>query len=222
MVPTNKRFAAKVIGTRKFQLDDRMLRSALISAMLFSLPLTGPVFAQDADPAQTGSAPGQNLDPRIVQNTRGNIPIPTNTEELRLVSLELWLKFRRTNQRLYNFIGEAAEFRAYSYICKRHDLNVNLSPINQLADRHIKQIILAHYEEPDYAVLETMEKSEQARLMTDIAADIYGFEYGYRLSEQTAIIDTTGSTTNNFCLQVEKVNYGKYIALLATARRQIN
>lgn len=183
-----------------------------------ALPLSAQQSSSGTEQAQ--SVPDR--DPRFVDNTRGNIPIPTSPEDLRHVSLELWLKFRRTNQRLYNYIKEAADFRAYAYLCKRHDLNVNLEPINSLVSRHLQQIILAHYEEPDYAVLETLGKEDQGRLMTDIASDLYGFEYGYRLSAQQSAITAASSTTNNYCVQVQDTHYGKYIALLATARRQSN
>lgn len=198
-----------------------MLRTALL---IVSLLLSPTVTAQPrSDNAATGQ-PQQtpNRDPRIIDSTRGNIPIPTNPEELRLVSLDLWLKFRRTNQQLYNYITEASEFRAYSHLCKRHDLNVNLAPINALVSRHLQQILLAHYEEPDYAILEAMSKNEQASLMQDMAADLYGFEYGYRLSRAQSLIEDASATTNNYCVQAEKTYYGKYIALLATARRQQN
>ncbi len=199
-----------------------MTLRVLILFALYSLSGASYVFAQDATGQSDEAARERERDPRFVQNTRGNIPIPTNPEELRLVSLDLWLKFRRTNQRLYSYINEAAEFRAYSYLCKRHDLNVNLEPINQLVDRHLQQIIIAHYDEPDYAVLEKLSKAEQAELMTDISGDLYAFEYGYRVAQQNSVIETAGSTTNNYCSQAEKTYYQKYIALLATARRQTN
>lgn len=180
---------------------------------------SGPVFAQQtADEPQ--SVP--NRDPRIVDSTRGNIPIPTNPEELRNVSLELWLKFRRTNQSLYRYVKEAAEFRAYSYSCKRHDLNVNFTQINALVSRHLQQILLAHFDEPDYAVLEALSREKQAELMVDMAADVYGFEYGYQMSAQRSLIEDAGATTNNYCAQAEDTYYGKYISLLRTARKEIS
>ena len=188
--------------------------ASLTIALSLLLPAFSAVsMAQDSVP---------NRDPRFVDNTRGNIPIPTNPQELQLISLDLWLKFRRTKQNLYHYIRESSEFRAYSHLCKRHDLNVNMVPINTLVIRNLQQIILAHYEEPDYEILERMSKPEQATLMADIASDIYSFEYGYQLSAQQSLIENAKATTNNYCVQAEDTFYGKYIALLATARRQRN
>lgn len=185
---------------------------AIICSLLLSAFSTVSL-AQDSVP---------NRDPRFVDNTRGNIPIPTNPEELQSISLDLWLKFRRTKQNLYHYIREASEFRAYSFLCKRHELNVNMTLINALVTRNLQQIILAHYEEPDYQVLESISKEEQAILMEDIASDLYSFEYGYQLSAQQSLIENAEATTNNYCIQAEDTFYGKYISLLATARRQRN
>ena len=195
-----------------------MFRKIQGLALVLFIAVSGPVLGQQStEPAQ----PAPNRDPRFVDSTRGNIPVPTNPEELREVSLELWLKFRRTNQSLYRYIKEAAEFRAYAYSCKRHDLNVNFTQINALVSRHLQQILLAHYEEPDYAVLEALSRDEQAVLMHDIASDVYGFEYGYQMSAQRTLIEEAGATTNNYCVQAEDIYYGKYISLLRTARKEI-
>lgn len=195
-----------------------LIRTIFVACFIF---LTTSVSAL---PQPADNQPEQPLDrdPRFAGNTRGNIPVPTNAEELRLVSLDLWLKFRQTNQQLYHYIKDASDFRAYSHLCKRHELNVNLAPINALVSRNLQQILLAHFEEPDYAVLETMPREEQAALMKDMAADVYGFEYGYRISAQQSLIEAASSTINNYCVQAEERYYGKYIALLATARRQQN
>lgn len=198
-----------------------LIRTTFVICFLV-ITASGFTLAQPAGGQSTQPEQVPNRDPRFVDSTRGNIPVPTNADELRLVSLDLWLKFRRTNQQLYHYIKDASDFRAYSHLCKRHELNVNLAPINALVSRNLQQILLAHYEEPDYAVLEAMPREEQAALMKDMAADVYGFEYGYRVSAQQSLIEAASSTVNNYCVQAEERYYGKYIALLATARRQQN
>ena len=150
---------------------------------------------------------------------RGGLPIPENAEDLRVLSLTLWLKFQRTNQRLYNYVREAAEFRAYLHVCKRHDLNVNLQPINALSALNLQQVIIAHYEEPEFAVLETLDKPTQANLMKDIAGDIYAFEFGYKVAEQQAAITASKTTNQTFCAKIADDHFKKYVALLATAKR---
>ena len=187
-------------------------------AILSLVSVSSATTAQQATD-QEQSVP--NRDPRFVDSTRGNIPVPTNPEELRDVSLELWLKFRRTNQSLYHYIIDAAEFRAYSYSCKRHELNVDFKEINTLVSRNLQQILLAHFEEPDYTLLETLNREQQASLMKDLAADVYGFEYGFQMSAQRTLIEQVGATTNNYCVQAEDTYYGKYISLRRTARREI-
>ncbi len=189
----------------------RSIASVFLTSFVALSLWAAPIAAQENVP---------DRDPRFVDSTRGNIPIPTTPEELQSISLDLWLKFRRTKQNLYHYIRDASEFRAYSFMCKRHELNVNMGQINALVLRNLQQIILAHYEEPDYQILESLSKEEQARLMIDIASDIYSFEYGYQLSAQRSLIENAEATTNNFCVQADDTFYGKYISLLATARRQ--
>lgn len=152
---------------------------------------------------------------------RNGMWVPKNVADLRLISQDWWQQFRRTNQRQYKYIGEAAEFRAYLQVCKRHDLNVDMDSINALSSRHLQQILLALFKEAEYAILETQTKEQQAELMADVASDAYSFEYGYRIAHQTAIINVTGGTTNNYCEQIEETNFKKYIALRATAKREI-
>lgn len=151
---------------------------------------------------------------------RGGLMVPENPEDLRTVSLELWLKFHQTNQRLYNYVREASEFRAYIHTCKRHDLNVNMAPIHALSLRNLKQIILAHYEEPEFAVIEALNKEQQASLIDDIVGDIYAFEYGQKVAQQETTIAASKTTRQSFCEGVAEQNFEKYVALLATARRQ--
>ena len=189
-----------------------MLNRLIIFAM-FSLLSISPVLAQDA------GQPARN--PLVDEEDRSGMWVPKNVPDLRIISQEWWQKFRRTNQRLYKYIGEAAEFRAYLQVCKRHDLNVDMAPINSLSSRHMQQILLALFKEAEYGILETLSKEQQAELMADVASDAYSFEYGYRIARQTAMIDVSGGTTNVYCGQVEETNFKKYIALRATAKREI-
>lgn len=163
----------------------------------------------------------QNRSRSTLLDDRGGLMVPTNPAELRLVSHELWLKFQRTNQRLYNFVREDAEFRAYLHVCKRHDLNVDMRPIGELSSRYLQQILLAHYEEPEYAVLEALEKQAQADLMLDLAGDIAAFEYGFQIADLRNQIKSSGSTNQAHCTSISDTYFKKYVALLATAKRQV-
>ncbi len=179
-----------------------------------------PALAQGPaqDPAQR-PVPGPAQNPPVEADDRNGMWTPENVADLRIISQEWWQRFRRTNQRLYKYVGEAAEFRAYLQVCKRHDLNVDMTPINELSSSHLQQILLALFKEAEYGILETLNKDQQAALMTDVAGDAYGFEYGYRIARQTAVIAASGGTTNAYCGQVEETNFKKYIALRATAKR---
>ncbi len=180
-----------------------------------------PALAQGAaqDPAQKPVLEAAQ-NPLIQADDRNGMWVPKNVTDLRIISQEWWQRFRLTNQRLYKYIGEAAEFRAYLQVCKRHDLNVDMAPINDLSSRHLQQILLALFKEAEYGILETLSKEQQAELMADVASDAYSFEYGYRIARQTAVIDVSGGTTNLYCGQVEETNFKKYIALRATAKRE--
>lgn len=189
----------------------------VITISLFAPTL---VLAQDAQqPAQ----PIIELEPNPFDegDDRDGMWVPKNITDLRLISQEWWQKFRRTNQRQYKYVGEAAEFRAYLQVCKRHELNVDMESINALSNRHLQQILLALFKEAEYGIIESHTKEQQAELMADLASDAFSFEFGYRIAQQTAIINVSGGTTNNHCEQVEQVNFQKYIALRATAKREI-
>ena len=187
---------------------------------VFSLLAASPVLAQGQaqNPAQRPLVdPAEN--PLLEADDRNGMWVPKNVADLRIISQEWWQRFRLTNQRLYKYIGEAAEFRAYLQVCKRHDLNVDMAPINELSSNHLQQILLALFKEAEYGILETQSKEQQAELMADVASDAYSFEYGYRIALQTAVIAVSGDTTNTYCGLVEETNFKKYIALRATAKR---
>lgn len=196
---------------------------------LTALIATNFAQAQERQPAQeireadqpAPSVLPEEENPLADGDDRNGMWVPKTVEELRVISQEWWQQFRRTNQRQYKYIGEAAQFRAYLQVCKRNDLNVNMESINTLSNRHMQQILLAIFKEAEYAIIETLDKEQQAALMADLASDAYGFEFGYRIAHQRAIINVSGGTTNNYCAQVEKDNFDKYIALRATAKREI-
>lgn len=196
-------------------------RLTILALLTFATPTF--VLAQTAQ--ETGK-PVQSVlpaddNPLVDGDDRNGMWVPKNIAELRLISQEWWQQFRRTNQRQYKYIGEAADFRAYLQVCKRHELNVDMESIHALSIRHMQQILLALFKEAEYAIIETLTKEQQAALMADLASDAYSFEFGYRIAHQRAIINVSGGTTNNYCVQVEKGNFDKYIALRATAKREI-
>jgi len=149
---------------------------------------------------------------------RGGIPVPKNLTDLKNVSLTYWLKFRKTNQRLYNYINEATEFHAYLNVCKRHDLNVTMDMIMRQANLNLQASIPAHYEEPEFALLDPMTKAEQQVFLDDMSSDLYAFEYGNRIALLDAKVAESGKSKKVYCEGIKDEYFKKYVALLATAR----
>ncbi|TNE63890.1 MAG: hypothetical protein EP335_08820 [Alphaproteobacteria bacterium] len=142
-------------------------------------------------------------------------------EELRSFSLSLWPRFRDTNQQYYTYVRAATDFRAYLDVCKRHDLNVHLESVNRLAVRYLEEIVTAHYEEPEWAKLEGKTDAEKKALITDFANDVLAFEYGLTLVAFREKAKATGLSDKQYCESIVREYQNKYIALLATARRQL-
>lgn len=168
------------------------------------------------------NASAQQRAPRsdIIIDERAGLPIPKNAADLRNNTLETWQRTRKTNQSQFNFSRETAEFRAYLSVCRRHDLKVDMKVLSNLALRNIQQILLAHYEEPEFVVLEAMTQEKQANFVEDVAADIYAFEYGTATATMGSAIETSGNTRQTFCTRVADENFQKYVALRTIAQRQ--
>lgn len=185
-----------------------MMRNIILSCLV--LLLLGSHISQAQQPRNRSD---------IIIDERAGLPVPEKPEDLRLITVEIWQRTRQTNQRLFSFAREAAQFRGYYNICRRHELNVDIEPINALALRNLQQILLAHYEEPEFAILEAMPEEAQGPFILDLAGDLYAFEYGSASSTLMNAIAQSGNTRQTFCTRIADENYNKYIALRATTRR---
>ncbi|PCI64640.1 MAG: hypothetical protein COB37_00815 [Kordiimonadales bacterium] len=153
---------------------------------------------------------------------RGGLPIPQNLQDMKNLSLSLWIKFRATNQRYYRFVNEAAEFHAYSDLCKRHDLNISMDKITTVAHRFIEATIPAHYDDAEFVILDSLSKDELRAFTSDMSSDVYAFEYGYRLATLTQTIKKSRKSKKEFC-KVNADRYkGSYFGLFASARRALD
>jgi hypothetical protein len=148
---------------------------------------------------------------------------PENDEfaGLRMFTLEQWTRIRLTNHPLYQYVLSAAKFRAYATYCKRHELNVNLKFINRLVTMNLIEIITAQYEEPEWAKFVGMSDDQTREWLSDMAHDVYAFEFAAALSEQNEDREDKEASTQQYCLLVEKQSFADYVGLLATARRQL-
>ncbi len=153
---------------------------------------------------------------------RGGLPIPETLEDLSNLALDFWLKFRQTNHAAYNYVNEAADFRAYQYVCKRHQLNIDLEPITLLSKQYLKQVIPVHFTEPEIALLKPLSDIQKAQYLNDMAGDVAAFEYGNRIALQSTKIRESGESKKTYCENIEIKYKQKYVALRATARRRLN
>jgi len=189
-----------------------MKRLFLMSTAFMAACLAGPASAQET--AQKANVVNPLDD-------RGGLPVPENLHDLRNLSVTFWVKFRRTSQHLYRYVNETAQFHAYAHFCKRHELNLSIAPLTKLSHHYIQAAIPAHFDEPEFALLEPLSKKEQQDFLDDISGDIYNFEYGYRTAELQKIIDNSGKTKKQFCEGVEKEFKLSYMALRATANNRL-
>ena len=178
----------------------------------------GPAAAQDV---QQDPADENDRTTTIQLDERDGLPVPENLRDLKTLSLSLWIKFRGTGQHVYRFVNESAQFHAYTYVCKRHELNISQGPIIELANFYIQAAIPAHYEEFEYALLEALSKKQQQAFFDDMSGDLYAFEFGFRTAEQTRKIADSGKTKKVFCEGVKTEFKDSYIALRATALKRL-
>ncbi|MFC3052921.1 hypothetical protein [Kordiimonas pumila] len=189
-----------------------MKPTRLILCLLCLFTIWGPVHAQSDATERKRPSP---LD------ARGGIPIPKNLNDLKNISLTYWLKFRKTNQQLYNYINEAAEFHAYLNVCKRHELHISMDLIVRQANINLQAAIPAHYDEPEFGLLDPLSKEDQQAYLDDMSSDLYAFEYGYRVALLDEKVAKADETSKVFCETIQEEYYKKYVALLATARRNL-
>ncbi|MBL4789895.1 MAG: hypothetical protein JKY60_12920 [Kordiimonadaceae bacterium] len=152
---------------------------------------------------------------------RGGLPIPQSLQDMKNLSLAFWIKFRGTNQRYYLFVNEAAEFHAYSDLCKRHQLKVSMDKITTLAHRYIEITIPAHYDDPEFVILNALSKDELRAFTSDMSSDVYAFEYGFKLASLLQTIGTSRKSKKEFCQTNADRYKGSYFGLFASARRAL-
>ncbi|WP_417461614.1 hypothetical protein [Kordiimonas sp.] len=141
--------------------------------------------------------------------------------DLRVFTMEQWTRIRLTNHPLYHYVLAASKFRAYVNYCKRHDLNVDLVPINSLIHMNLTEIITAQWEEPEWAKFVGKEDDTTREYIRDVAFDVYAFEFAAALADLSANRKELGTTVQQYCLTIAKPYYEEYIGLRATAMRQL-
>ncbi|MBL4837106.1 MAG: hypothetical protein JKY34_05965 [Kordiimonadaceae bacterium] len=164
------------------------------------------------------SAPNNRPSPL---DERGGLPVPKTLADLKVLSLDFWLKYRTTNQSYYRYVNEAAEFHSYIYVCKRHELNIQMGPITSLATQYLSAAIPAHYDDPEQAVLAPLSAAEQTAFINDMSSDLYAFELGHRIAAQTRKVKESGKSKPVYCKGVKNKYYKSYVALLASARKRL-
>tara|TARA_R110002096_G_scaffold299538_3_gene494293 strand:+ start:135 stop:704 length:570 start_codon:yes stop_codon:yes gene_type:complete len=185
----------------------RLLNALILCGSLF----WGSTSASIAFQGKTNN----NLDVRI------GMPTPKNLLDMKDHSVDLWIKSRQSNIQVFRYVNEVAELRAYLFVCKRHDLNLKMSRLAQLASRYLQAVVPAQYDEPELQLLETFTKPEQQAFLEDMAEDIYAFEFGMRVAMQDQRISDSGKTKKSFCDTIENEYFRAYVALLATANREL-
>lgn len=183
------------------------MRRQLLLALGLATALALPASTQD-----TGSftVPDKLFDPETKA-----------LNDLRIWSFEKWLGVRQTNHPLYHYPLGAARFRAYLHFCKRHQLNVDMHPIETLAIGNLVEIISAHYEETEWAAFKDLNDDDIRSFLSDLARDIYAYEYANAVTEQKTAKEASGKINKFYCEDIARENFQDYVALRATAKRQL-
>ncbi|MEX0298688.1 MAG: hypothetical protein AB3N28_06435 [Kordiimonas sp.] len=160
-------------------------------------------------------SPNNNLDTRI------GMPTPETLQDMKDHSVDLWIKSRQSNIQVFRFVNEVAELRAYLFVCKRHHLNLEMNPLAELSSKYLQAVLPAQYDEPELQLLENFDKDQQQVFLEDMAQDIYAFEFGMRVAQQNVKIKDSGLTKKAFCDTVDANYFKAYVALRATAKREL-
>lgn len=167
------------------------------------------------DPATVLDVPHYEVPPNLF------LPEDEGLASLRVFTMEQWTRIRLTNHPLYHYVLAASKFRAYVNYCKRHDLNVDLIPINSLVHMNLTEIITAQWEEPEWAKFVGKEDDVTRNYIRDVGFDVYAFEFAAALADLSANRKELGTTIQQYCLTIAKTNYEEYVGLRATAMRQL-
>jgi len=151
---------------------------------------------------------------------RIGMPPPQNLSDMKDHSIDLWIKSRQNTLPPYRYINEAAEFRAYLFTCKRHDLNLQMGTVAKLVNKYIQAVIPAQYDEPELKLVLGLSKEEQQAFFGDMADEIYAFEFGMHVALQNIKIKESAKTNKSFCATIQNEYFQTYVALLATAKRE--
>jgi len=190
-------------------------RFTLKALTLTLLPLLSTPMAQAAAPSGL-SAPYAN------EPVKEEPVKPDSLDQLRAFTLSLWPRFRDTSQQYYTYVRAAADMRAYFHSCTRNDLTPHMNTVSRLAVKYLETILTAHYEENEWAALNAMTPREKAAILTDFANDVLAFEYGLSLAAFEARKTASGKTPLAYCQGIAREYQTNYIALLATARRELD
>lgn len=169
----------------------------------------------------THNAIAQQINPNNNLDTRIGMPTPETLQDMKDHSVDLWIKSRQSNIQVFRFVNEVAELRAYLFVCKRHHLNLNMNPLAELSSKYLQAVLPAQYDEPELQLLENFSKADQQTFLEDMAEDIYAFEFGMRVAQQNVKIKDSGKTKKSFCETVDADYFKAYIALLATAKKEL-
>jgi len=187
-----------------------MKRQWIVGAAL-AFGLVAPAWAQETDGA----------DAQIRVPDQLFTPETKALNDLRMWSFDKWLGVRQTNHPLYHYALGAARFRAYLNFCKRHDMNVDMHPIETLAIGNLVNIISAHYEEPEWGAFTGMSDDAIRAFLSDMARDIYAYEFSNAIREQQIAKEASGQINKHYCESIARASFQDYVALRATAKREI-
>ena len=188
--------------------------------------------SQQSEPSGSSSEPGRPpaRDPfgrrPIDSLTKGQALAAARSDDevmqaLLSLSTHNWIGLRRTQQRFYAYVRDAAALKAYLAICPKHRVEVNTLPIDRLARRHLEVILASQFEGEALERYDALPRERQAAFTAELGRRVFAFEQGFTTAREMAAIEAGTTTLKDYCDTQARDRFDSFVALQATAVRAL-
>ena len=188
--------------------------------------------SQQSDPSDPSSGPGRPpaRDPfgrrPIDSLTKGQALAAARSDDevmqaLLSLSTHNWIGLRRTQQRFYAYVRDAAALKAYLAICPKHRVEVNTLPIDRLARQYLEVILASQFEGEALERYDALPRGMQAAFTAELGRRVFAFEQGFATAREMAAIEAGTTTLKDYCDTQARDRFDSFVALQATAVRAL-
>ncbi|RMB04690.1 hypothetical protein [Eilatimonas milleporae] len=137
------------------------------------------------------------------------------------LSTHNWIGLRRTQQRFYAYVRDAAALKAYLAICPKHRVEVNTLPIDRLARQYLEVILASQFEGEALERYDALPRGMQAAFTAELGRRVFAFEQGFATAREMAAIEAGTTTLKDYCDTQARDRFDSFVALQATAVRAL-